>query len=222
MKELAKDLWQLGGFPPNAINVYLMGDVLVDAGTRRARRRILRQLEGREVSAHALTHAHFDHQGASHAVCDELDLPLLCGDADADAMEGKADVFDLIPRNAITRWQSRNWAGPPHPVAKRLREGDEVAGFEVLETPGHSPGHVVFWRESDRTLVAGDVANGMNLVTGLPGLNQPPRVFTVDPALNQRSIRRIAELQPAVTVFGHGPPCRNPEKLAKFAGKLGD
>ena len=65
MRQLADDLWLLRGLPPNAINVYLLGDVLVDAATRRAGRRILRQLEGRDVRAHALTHAHPDHQGAS-------------------------------------------------------------------------------------------------------------------------------------------------------------
>lgn len=66
MRELADDLYLLAGFPPNAINVYLMGDVLIDAGTRHARGRILRQLSARTVNAHALTHAHPDHQGASH------------------------------------------------------------------------------------------------------------------------------------------------------------
>ena len=220
MKEFADGLWRLDGFPPNGFNAYLMGDVLIDAGTRRARRRILRQLKGREVAAHALTHAHFDHQGSSHAVCEELEIPLLCPEGEADAMEGKGETFGLIPENTVTRLQARYWAGPAHPVARRLREGDEVAGFQVLETPGHSPGHVVFWRESDRVLVAGDVLNGMNLFTGLPGLHEPPRMFTVDPERNRESIRRIAGLEPALTVFGHGPPCRDPAKLAAFAEKL--
>src|ERR687889_2205297 len=87
MKELAPGLFQLRGFPPNGINVYLMGDVLVDAATRRAGRRILKQLRGRQVSAHALTHAHPDHQGASREVCTKLGIPLWCGEDDADAME---------------------------------------------------------------------------------------------------------------------------------------
>jgi hydroxyacylglutathione hydrolase len=197
-----------------------MGDVLVDAGTRHARRRILRELDDRSVSAHALTHAHFDHQGSSHAICDKLGVPLLCPQGDADAMEGKADVFDLIPRNRITRWQSRHWAGPPHHVAKRLREGDAVAGFRVLETPGHSPGHVICWREPDRVLVAGDVLIGTNLVTSIPGLHEPPEVFTPDPARNRESIRRVAALEPALVLFGHGPPWRDPAKLAAFAERL--
>ena len=87
MKRLADDLYLLDGFPPFAINVYLMADVLVDAGSRHAAKRILRQLSGRTVSAHALTHAHPDHQGASHEVCETLNLQLWCGALDADAMQ---------------------------------------------------------------------------------------------------------------------------------------
>ena len=58
VKQLAPDLWMLSGFPPNGINIYLMGDVLVDAGTRHSGRRIFRQIEGHDVKLHALTHAH--------------------------------------------------------------------------------------------------------------------------------------------------------------------
>ena len=64
-----------------------MGDVLVDAGTKHATKRILRQLRGRTVTAHALTHAHPDHQGASHEVCTALGLPFLVGERDVDAAE---------------------------------------------------------------------------------------------------------------------------------------
>ena len=220
MKKLADGVQQLRGFPPNLMNAYLVEDVLVDAGTRHARRRVLRQLEGRSLSAHALTHAHFDHQGATAAVCSARAVPLLCGERDADAMEGKADPFTLVPENRITRLQLRFWAGPPHPVARRLREGDEVAGFTVLEVPGHSPGQVAFWRESDRVLIAGDVLNGMNLNTGRPGLHAPPDRFTVAPALNRESIRRIAALNPALVCFGHGPPWRDADALAEFAARL--
>ena len=55
MKQLAEDVHVLEGFPPYAINVYLVGDVLVDAATRFAARRILRRLRGREISSHAPT-----------------------------------------------------------------------------------------------------------------------------------------------------------------------
>ena len=87
MKELAPGVWQLSGFPPNGINVFLLEDVLVDAASRHAGRRILRQLRGRTVTAHALTHAHPDHQGASKEICEALAMPFWVGERDADAAE---------------------------------------------------------------------------------------------------------------------------------------
>ncbi len=48
---------------------------------------MLRDLQGRDVSAHALTHAHFDHYGSSHAVCEQRGVPLWCGAADVEAVE---------------------------------------------------------------------------------------------------------------------------------------
>lgn len=220
MKQLADGVWQLAGFPPNAINVYLVEDVLVDAATRHAGRRIRRQLGGREVRAHLLTHAHPDHQGASHQLCERLGIPLWCGTNDADAAERPELIVERQPSYALNRLIWRSWAGPGHPVERRLVEGDEVAGFRVLDTPGHSAGHVVLWREADRVLIAGDVLNGMNLITSVRGLHEPPGIFTPDPARNRESIRRVAALEPALVCFGHGPPLRDPRKLADFAARL--
>lgn len=219
MIKIARDLYLLDGTPRYAINVYLMGDVLVDAGTKLARRRILRQLRGRTVTAHALTHAHPDHQGSSKYVCEALSIPLWCGHGDADAMES-GDFSTTIPNNWNTRVQGRLWSGPPHPVARRLLEGDEVAGFRVLDAPGHSPGQVAYWRESDRVLILGDVLNGMNLLTMAPGLHEPPRIFTVNPAQNRDSARKLAELEPAIVCFGHGPPWRDARGFQDFAARL--
>src|SRR5204863_27467 len=75
MEELAPGLWLITGFPRYGINAYLMGDVLVDAMGRQHAGLILKALRGHQVSGHALTHAHPDHQGASHAVCTELGIP---------------------------------------------------------------------------------------------------------------------------------------------------
>ena len=58
MKQLAEGVYMLGGFPPNAINVYVAGDVLIDAATRQAEKRIFKQIEGGTIAAHALTHVH--------------------------------------------------------------------------------------------------------------------------------------------------------------------
>jgi len=194
--------------------------VLVDAGTRHARRRILRQLRAERVAAHALTHAHPDHQGASKAVCEELGIPLWCGEGDVEAMETTGGVAASQPPGLINRLQERFWTGPPHPVARALREGDEVAGFSVLEVPGHSPGHLAFYREFDGALVLGDVLNNMNVATGIPGLHEPPAVFTPDPARNRESARRLADLSPRLVCFGHGAPLRDPQRLRAFVDAL--
>jgi len=222
VRELARDVYLLRGRPRNAINVYLVGDVLIDAATRQAEKRIMRQISQRAVSAHALTHAHPDHQGASHAICERLGIPLWCGQGDIPAMETPGGVQNSQAPGWLNRLQQRYWTGPPHPVARALVEGDEVAGFTVLETPGHSRGHVAYWRESDRVLILGDVLNGMNVLTGRHGLHEPPLVFTPDPARNRESARRLAGLRPLLTCFGHGPPLRDPGILADFIARLPD
>jgi glyoxylase-like metal-dependent hydrolase (beta-lactamase superfamily II) len=106
------------------------------------------------------------------------------------------------------------------PVARRLAEGDDIGhGFTVLDAPGHSTGHVAFWREADRTLVCGDVF--FNIGFSLrPGLREPPGFLTTDPARNRESARRLAALDPALVLFGHGPPLRDPDALRAFAAGL--
>lgn len=216
MHELAPHVYQLRGTPRNAINVYLAGGVLIDAGTRFDGGRILRQVRGRRVVAHALTHAHPDHQGASRYLCQTLGIPLWCGRADVRAMEsGKMES-----RSWIGRLVGRLAAGPGHPVNRALREGDEVGGFAVIEVPGHTAGHVAYWRESDRTLILGDVLFNAHLLTGRVGLHEPPAVFTSDPGLNRRSARKLARLRPALVCFGHGPPLRDGGRFAEFIAGL--
>jgi glyoxylase-like metal-dependent hydrolase (beta-lactamase superfamily II) len=209
MRTLAEGVHQIKVTPANAINVYLVGDVLVDAGTPGAYKRILAQLDGHDVRTHLVTHAHADHYGSSHAVCEALDVPLWTGAGDADALESGRSVPAAGRLPALL---AKMKPPPGHPVARRLREGDEVAGFVVLDVPGHTAGHIALWRESDRTLVAGDV------FFNLPRLRPPPDFLTVEPERNRASMRRLAQLRPALTLFGHGPPLRDPDRMARVAG----
>ena len=217
MRPLADDFYQIAVMPFSSVNAYFAGGVLFDAGTRQSKKTLLKALLGRTVTAHALTHAHPDHQGSSHAVCEALGIPLWCGAGDADAME----TGDFgIPDNAVSRFGDRVWTGPPRPVARRLKEGDEVGGFTVIETPGHSPGHVVYWRERDRALIIGDVLRNMSFATLLPGLREPPAVFSLDPAQNRASARKLLGLNPAVVAFGHGAPIRDAGRFNEFVSSL--
>jgi hydroxyacylglutathione hydrolase len=108
----------------------------------------------------------------------------------------------------------------PHPVARRLTEDDEVAGFKVLDVPGHSPGHVAYWRESDRTLICGDVLFNLSLPSLRPGLREPYESFTPDPARNRDSARKLAKLNPSLILFGHGPPLRDGDRFTRFVASL--
>jgi hydroxyacylglutathione hydrolase len=215
MRQLADDLYLLRGFPPNVINVYLAGDVLIDSGSRHAARRILRQLEGRDVSAHALTHAHPDHDGSSKEVCEKLGIPLWCGENDLELLEN-----GMPAEHPMQKLSARSFGGPRPKADRALHEGDEVAGFTVLDVPGHSPGHLAYWRESDRALILGDVVFGLHPLTGLPKLQEPPDFFTPDPAQNRESARKLAALEPALVCFGHGPPLRDTKKFTDFVAGL--
>jgi hydroxyacylglutathione hydrolase len=204
----------------DALNVYLLGDVLVDAGMRFSSRRLLAALAGVSLTAHALTHAHFDHRGCSDIVCRRFGIPLWCGEGDRTAVE-TGDASSIMPhRTAALRWVSRRLGGPPFPVARSLHEGDDVAGFTVIETPGHTPGHVAFWRERDGVLILGDVLFHRNPVTLRPGLSEPVRFATLDPAANRAAARKLAALEPAVICFGHGAPLRDAGVFARFVATL--
>ena len=222
MKELADGVWQLGGaLPfPNAINTYLVGDVLIDAGAKFDGRKIVRQLEGRDLTAHALTHAHFDHQGSSKRICETFAVPYWVPELDVPAAEDPRVIRERQPDKLINRINFRLYGGPGHPVDRALREGDAVGGFTVLDTPGHSLGHASYWREADRVLICGDVLTNMDTTTGLPGLHEPKGYFTPDPATNRRSAKRLAELEPALVLFGHGAPLRDTARFVEFCSGL--
>jgi glyoxylase-like metal-dependent hydrolase (beta-lactamase superfamily II) len=222
MKEIARDLFLLRGFPPAGFNVYVIRSggrwILVDTATRHARRRILRQLPGR-LEAIFITHAHRGHAGSMHAVAMETGAAVWAGEADAEALETGVQVSSR-PDHVVNR-AFAGWWRDPHPVARRLKRDEEVAGFTVIEFPGHSPGQIGLWRESDRTVICADTMRSMNLVTGLPQLGEMPEIFTVDLAESRRSIRKLAALRADTICFGHGRPLKNaPEKIDAFAADL--
>lgn len=219
MKQLAPGLSILSGLR-NAINVYLAEDVLIDAGTKLARRRILRQITDRPLAMVALTHVHPDHQGAASAVCEARGVPLACHAAGVEVMEGREPMMGPGRANPVNRLMVDHLGGPPRPVDRALEEGDEVAGFRVIHAPGHAPSEVILFREDDRVAICGDVINTMNLITTMPGIHEPPGIFTPDPAENRRSIRKLAELEPSLICAGHGPPMRDLSSLRELVASF--
>jgi glyoxylase-like metal-dependent hydrolase (beta-lactamase superfamily II) len=215
---MAPGVWRLKEAPRPLINVYLAGDVLIDAGRRWDRRRIFKELEGRQISELALTHVHPDHQGCAKAVCEALQVPLACHGDDVDAMEGRRSVSATAKPGA--KLFARLWQGPPHKVDRVLHEGDEVADFRVVHAPGHAPGEVVFFRDSDRVAICGDVIRNITYVTMRTRLAEPPGDLTPDPPENRRSIRKLAELNPSLILPGHGPAVTDMSAFERFVSSL--
>ena len=107
--------------PREAVNAYLVGEVLVDAGTPG----MGKKLSGHTVRAHAITAAHQDHVGGSKAVCDPLGIELWAPAGDvADAERGK----QVFPQGTwATRLLGRAPGWPAHPVARGSRRGTKWA-----------------------------------------------------------------------------------------------
>ena len=221
MVEVAPDVWQFSFGRGQAFNMYLAGGLIVDAGFKRMGKKMIKQLDGRTVTAHTLTHAHPDHIGGSATVCKTFGVDLWAPEGEADAAENARLQLPL----------ESSWATPllkihpkweKWPVARRLAEGDDVGeGFQVVDTPGHAPGHVSYWRPSDRVLIVGDVFLNQSPRGGY-GLREPARVLTVDPQLNRQSMKKLVALDPDIAMFGHGPPITKDAgaELAQFVETL--
>jgi glyoxylase-like metal-dependent hydrolase (beta-lactamase superfamily II) len=216
MEAVADGVYRIVREPARVANAYLVGDVLVDAITRWTAGYLLGQLAPAPLALVVLTHAHPDHQGAAARICRARGVPLACHEADVTAAEGRRP---LLP-HPLLDLAGRCWAGPPYPVARPLRDGDEVAGFQIIHAPGHTPGHLLLFRPADRLAICGDVLNNVSPLTGRVRLGEPRPWLSCDPARNRRSIRLLAALEPATVCFGHGPVLRDMDRLTAFVRRL--
>src|SRR4051794_25905859 len=215
LEEVADGVWLIrGGFPEKTMNVYFVRDgagVLAwDAGIKAMTNGIAAaaaELGG--LTRVVLSHAHADHRGAAPG----LGVPVYVHEADkADAEgDGGLRMMDLsqLPIHArllmprLLRW----WDGGPVPIAGTFREGDEIAGFEVVHLPGHAPGMCALWRESDRLALSGDCFYTLDPTTGRKGDPRLPlSAFNQDTEVARNSVRKLAALEPAAAWPGHAEP----------------
>src|SRR4028118_78297 len=89
-----------------------------------------------------------------------------------------------------------------------------------IHTPGHTPGHISLWRESDRTIIAGDAFITTNqesayaVAVQTPEMHGPPKYFTPDWQSARQSVESLAALDPRLVVTGHGRAMEGAEMLA--------
>lgn len=213
-KRIADGVWLVRGGFPRLINVYLVADgngvLLFDAGIRPMARNLMRGAQALGgVTRILLSHAHPDHRGAAR----EFGLPVWSHVAERADVEGTAGLryLDLSQLNPLARrvlprlW--RRWDAGPVSVTGTTEEGDKVAGFEVVHLPGHAPGMVALWRQSDRLVLSSDCFFTINIQSGRKGRTRvPPAVMTEDPDLARESMRKLAALEPLGAWPAHGDP----------------
>jgi hydroxyacylglutathione hydrolase len=212
---VAEGVWVVQG-QPGRCNVYLIEDdggvTLFDAGARTMTRAVASagaRLGG--IRRVILGHGHTDHRGSAPA----LGVPVLCHPAEVQDAEGSggfrywpAELRGLpFPLRQAHRLMHRfAWDGGPVKIAGTLEEGEEIAGFRVVHLPGHAPGMIALWRESDRLALSSDCFYTLDLW----GRDCPPKLpaalYNFDTEQARASIRKLAALEPAAAWPGHAKP----------------
>jgi hydroxyacylglutathione hydrolase len=99
------------------------------------------------------------------------------------------------------------WDGGAVQVAGTVQAGDQIAGFRVIDLPGHAPGLIGLFRDSDRVTLVSDCVYTLDPQTGVKGGPRLPHpAFDADVDEARAAIRKLAELEPSVVWAGHAGP----------------
>jgi glyoxylase-like metal-dependent hydrolase (beta-lactamase superfamily II) len=178
-----------------------MTDAVADAGG---------ELGG--ITRIVLGHADADHRGTAPG----LHAPVYCHAADRMAAESQAtfrDYWDFaklnLPASVVMPKLLKHWDGGAVEIAGTVADGDEIAGFRVIHLPGHAPGLIALFRESDRLALCSDCIYTLDVQTGLRGDPRVPHpAFNLDTEQARASIGKLAEQEPSVVWPGHANPVR--------------
>jgi glyoxylase-like metal-dependent hydrolase (beta-lactamase superfamily II)/predicted ester cyclase len=209
---VAEGVWVVQG-QPGRCNVYLIEDdggvTLFDAGPRTMTRAVASagaKLGG--IRRVVLGHAHTDHRGSAPS----LGVPVLCHPDEVLDAEGSGgfrywpEGLTGLPtplRQAHRLLHRYAWDGGPVKISGTLSEGDEVVGFKVVELPGHAPGQIGLWRESDRLALSSDCFDTLDMWGRNHAPCVPPDMYNFDTEQARASLRKLAALEPAAAWPGH-------------------
>jgi glyoxylase-like metal-dependent hydrolase (beta-lactamase superfamily II) len=169
-----------------------------------------------------MTHGHFDHVGALEDLADEWDSPVYAHPLELPYLSGRASYPPGDPSvgGGLMAAMARLYPRGPVNVGTRLQALPDdgtlpgMPGWRYLHTPGHSVGHVSFWREADRTLIVGDAfvttaqESAYAVAVQRPEMHGPPMYYTVEWDKAAASVAQLAELAPETVITGHGVPMR--------------
>ncbi len=223
LAEVADGVWLLRGDIKGGMNIYFLRDgdgvVQFDAGTKpmvNAARAVGKALGG--IHRVVLGHADSDHRGTAPYI----GVPVYCHPEEVSAAEAPGpyrDYWDMSKLSfAPVRWLypllHRRWDGGPVEVAGTLEEGGEVAGFRVVHFPGHAPGLIGLWRESDGVAICSDTVYFIDSerLKPLPEgeASVPHPAWNWNTAKARESVRKLAALEPKMVLAGHELPHSGP------------
>jgi glyoxylase-like metal-dependent hydrolase (beta-lactamase superfamily II) len=221
------------------VNLYFHGEpgagdrswVLIDAGLPLTEEGIVEAASrrfgpGSRPAAIILTHGHFDHVGALPQLATRWDAPVYAHELERPYLSGRSSYPPPDPAvgGGAMSFLSRFYPRGPIDLGDRLQtlppDGSVpgMAGWRWLHTPGHAPGHVSLFRDSDQVLIAGDAFVTTKQESALGALLQwdarvrrPPAYYTTDWEAARRSVAMLARLRPEVAATGHGAPMRGEE-----------
>jgi glyoxylase-like metal-dependent hydrolase (beta-lactamase superfamily II) len=224
--------------PINITNAYMVetdyGWVLIDCGTAGYARNIIRVANaffGSDARPLAilLTHGHFDHAGSARELAEHWRVPLYAHRLELPFLTGKSKYPPQDPTvGGFMANMVRFVPNRSYDFGHRVQEfpgGAEppsMPRWELHHTPGHTPGHVSFFRRDDRVLIAGDAfitvdqSSMTALLTKRQEVCPPPTYYTPDWVQAEQSVKKLAALDPDVLATGHGTPMHGAAALAEL------
>jgi glyoxylase-like metal-dependent hydrolase (beta-lactamase superfamily II) len=192
----------------NAISVLLLESddsfTLVDTGLGSSTGRIrgaLTALGGRpeDLKRIYITHHHLDHIGGLPGVLKWApDAEVMASGHEAEIISGEREPDSSS--NPVFRFFSSFQKLPTAPVDRLVNEGDMVAGFRVVSTPGHTLGHTSLLRDEDGLLFTGDAFGALVRRIRVGGT----KFVCTDPPLAKRSAERLLAEEFDTVVMTHG------------------